>query len=154
PNARRDGFEETQEWLDIKIHLIESICEPLASDAYEASRQPCRARRRACGTPWLWRSRRVPEVTTGSSAGLAPIRCAGEHGPGPGREASERERGAGHRRRPRGRDRTRRCDVNLLDDLRNIDLPRGGRCDPHHPPDGAREAYRGLVLANLTRDYA
>ena len=39
PNARRDGFEETQEWIDIKASLMANICQPLASDAYEASQQ-------------------------------------------------------------------------------------------------------------------
>lgn len=39
PNARRDGFEETLEWADIKSDLIENICQPLALDAYEASKQ-------------------------------------------------------------------------------------------------------------------
>lgn len=37
PNARRDGFEETQEWINIKASLMDNICQPLASDAYEAS---------------------------------------------------------------------------------------------------------------------
>jgi len=39
PNARRDGFEETQHWLDIKSSLMANICQPLASDAYEASQK-------------------------------------------------------------------------------------------------------------------
>ena len=39
PNARRDGFEETLEWADIKSNLIENFCQPLALDAYEASKQ-------------------------------------------------------------------------------------------------------------------
>ena len=39
PNARRDGFEETREWFDIKSSLMVNICQPLASDAYEASKQ-------------------------------------------------------------------------------------------------------------------
>jgi len=39
PNARRDGFEETDEWISIKSSLMASICQPLASDAYEASQQ-------------------------------------------------------------------------------------------------------------------
>jgi len=39
PNARRDGFEETKVWIDIKSSLISRICRPLASDAYEASQQ-------------------------------------------------------------------------------------------------------------------
>ena len=38
PNARRDGFEETPEWFDIKSSLRATICQPLASDAYEASK--------------------------------------------------------------------------------------------------------------------
>ena len=38
PNARRDGFEETPEWLNIKSSLRATICQPLASDAYEASK--------------------------------------------------------------------------------------------------------------------
>lgn len=39
PNARRDGFEETPEWIEIKSNLRETVCRPLATDAYEASRQ-------------------------------------------------------------------------------------------------------------------
>ncbi|MDE0522227.1 MAG: ATP-binding protein [Boseongicola sp.] len=39
PNARRDGFEEKPEWLEIKSSLRETVCQPLAHDAYEASRQ-------------------------------------------------------------------------------------------------------------------
>lgn len=39
PNARRDGFEETDEWINIKTSLMANICQPLASDAYEASQQ-------------------------------------------------------------------------------------------------------------------
>jgi len=39
PNARRDGFEETPRWMDIKSSLMANICEPLASDAYDASQQ-------------------------------------------------------------------------------------------------------------------
>ena len=39
PNARRDGFEELQEWIDIKRSLITNICQPLSSDAYEASKR-------------------------------------------------------------------------------------------------------------------
>ncbi len=38
PNARRDGFEETTEWSAIRSDLTNQLCEPLASDAYEASR--------------------------------------------------------------------------------------------------------------------
>lgn len=37
PNARRDGFEETGDWIDIRANLIDAICQPLASDAYQAS---------------------------------------------------------------------------------------------------------------------
>ena len=39
PNARRDGFEETQDWISIKTGLKENICQPLASDAYQASKK-------------------------------------------------------------------------------------------------------------------
>ncbi|WP_316197814.1 ATP-binding protein [Bradyrhizobium sp. SZCCHNS2002] len=39
PNARRDGFEENQDWLDIRSELITSVCKPLASRAYSASQQ-------------------------------------------------------------------------------------------------------------------
>lgn len=39
PNARRDGFEETSEWFDIKSSLRETVCQRLASDAYDASKQ-------------------------------------------------------------------------------------------------------------------
>ena len=39
PNARRDGFEELQDWVDIKKSLKVNICQPLSSDAYEASRR-------------------------------------------------------------------------------------------------------------------
>ena len=39
PNARRDGFEETQDWIDIKSSLMANICQPLASDAYDASQK-------------------------------------------------------------------------------------------------------------------
>ncbi|MER8671172.1 hypothetical protein NKH45_29055, partial [Mesorhizobium sp. M1156] len=39
PNARRDGFEETKSWIDIKSSLMAAICQPLASDAYDASQK-------------------------------------------------------------------------------------------------------------------
>ena len=39
PNARRDGFEETPSWVEIKSSLVEVICRPLASEAYDASQQ-------------------------------------------------------------------------------------------------------------------
>lgn len=39
PNARRDGFEETDEWINIKINLMHNICQPLALQAYRASQQ-------------------------------------------------------------------------------------------------------------------
>jgi len=39
PNARRDDFEETPLWLDIKSSLMANICQPLASDAYEVSQK-------------------------------------------------------------------------------------------------------------------
>lgn len=39
PNARRDGFEETAEWIDIKSSLVATICRPLALEAYRASQQ-------------------------------------------------------------------------------------------------------------------
>jgi hypothetical protein len=39
PNARRDGFEETPTWIDIKNSMMLNICQPLAADAYEASQQ-------------------------------------------------------------------------------------------------------------------
>jgi molecular chaperone HtpG len=39
PNARRDGFEETKSWIDIKSNLITTVCQPLASDAYDASQK-------------------------------------------------------------------------------------------------------------------
>ena len=39
PNARRDGFEETQNWIDIKSSLMANICQSLASDAYDASQK-------------------------------------------------------------------------------------------------------------------
>ena len=40
PNARRDGFEETLEWADIKSNLRARIyANPSPSDAYEASKQ-------------------------------------------------------------------------------------------------------------------
>lgn len=37
PNARRDGFEETAQWLAIKKDLMKAICEPLAQEAYKQS---------------------------------------------------------------------------------------------------------------------
>lgn len=37
PNARRDGFEETLTWLQIKKDLSKNICEPLAKEAYATS---------------------------------------------------------------------------------------------------------------------
>jgi len=39
PNARRDGFEETEEWGAIKSNISLTICKPLADDAYDASQQ-------------------------------------------------------------------------------------------------------------------
>ena len=39
PNARRDGFEELDEWLAIQASLSAGLCRTLASDAYEASRR-------------------------------------------------------------------------------------------------------------------
>ena len=39
PNARRDGFEETEDWIRIQDSLRESICAPLARDGYQASRE-------------------------------------------------------------------------------------------------------------------
>jgi hypothetical protein len=39
PNARRDGFEETEQWLSIKSALSTEICEPLAQQAYKTSRE-------------------------------------------------------------------------------------------------------------------
>lgn len=39
PNARRDGFDETKGWIDIKSSLMTDICGPLASDAYDASQK-------------------------------------------------------------------------------------------------------------------
>jgi hypothetical protein len=39
PNARRDGFEETNEWIEIKSSLMVDVCQPLASDAYDASQK-------------------------------------------------------------------------------------------------------------------
>lgn len=38
PNARRDGFEETKEWVKIKTNFVNHVCEPLAKDAYRKSR--------------------------------------------------------------------------------------------------------------------
>jgi Histidine kinase-, DNA gyrase B-, and HSP90-like ATPase len=37
PNARRDGFEETLEWIGIKDRLVRELCGPLAKGAYQAS---------------------------------------------------------------------------------------------------------------------
>ena len=37
PNARRDGFEETPDWLGIKKDLVENVCDDLATEAYKAS---------------------------------------------------------------------------------------------------------------------
>ncbi|MBY2941831.1 hypothetical protein HFN97_20540 [Rhizobium laguerreae] len=39
PNARRDGFEETREWIQIKADISLSVCKVLAENAYEASQQ-------------------------------------------------------------------------------------------------------------------
>jgi hypothetical protein len=39
PNARRDGFEETDEWITIKTSLMNTICQPLATEAYQASKE-------------------------------------------------------------------------------------------------------------------
>jgi hypothetical protein len=39
PNARRDGFEETDEWIEIKETLVATLCTPLAKEAYDASRK-------------------------------------------------------------------------------------------------------------------
>jgi Histidine kinase-, DNA gyrase B-, and HSP90-like ATPase len=38
PNARRDGFEENDPWKRIKRSLSDSICSPLAHEAYQSSR--------------------------------------------------------------------------------------------------------------------
>jgi molecular chaperone HtpG len=38
PNARRDGFEDSSEWTDLKVTLADEICSPLAKRAYAASR--------------------------------------------------------------------------------------------------------------------
>ena len=38
PNARRDGFEETKEWVSIKSDFVAHVCEPLAKEAYQKSR--------------------------------------------------------------------------------------------------------------------
>ena len=38
PNARRDGFEETRAWDSIENEFVESVCGPLATDAYKKSR--------------------------------------------------------------------------------------------------------------------
>ena len=39
PNARRDDFEETKIWINIKSSLITNICDPLAREAYAASQR-------------------------------------------------------------------------------------------------------------------
>ena len=39
PNARRDGFEETEEWASIKSDFVTHVCKPLAKRAYERSRE-------------------------------------------------------------------------------------------------------------------
>lgn len=39
PNARRDGFEETTDWVRIQASLRENVCGPLARKQYEASRE-------------------------------------------------------------------------------------------------------------------
>jgi Histidine kinase-, DNA gyrase B-, and HSP90-like ATPase len=39
PNARRDGFEETTDWLRIQKSLRAVVCAPLATEAYRASRE-------------------------------------------------------------------------------------------------------------------
>ena len=39
PNARRDDFEETNEWIEIKGTLVANLCAPLAKEAYEGSRR-------------------------------------------------------------------------------------------------------------------
>jgi molecular chaperone HtpG len=38
PNARRDGFEENPEWIEIQEKLRKAVCSPLAKEAYAASR--------------------------------------------------------------------------------------------------------------------
>ncbi len=38
PNARRDGFEETADWIGIKSSLRESVCGPLAREQYQTSK--------------------------------------------------------------------------------------------------------------------
>jgi hypothetical protein len=38
PNARRDGFEETPEWIGIQEELTNTVCKDLAKAAYDASR--------------------------------------------------------------------------------------------------------------------
>ncbi len=37
PNARRDGFEENEAWLEIRKSLVKDVCAPLALQAYKAS---------------------------------------------------------------------------------------------------------------------
>ncbi len=39
PNARRDGFEELEDWVGIQESLCVNVCKPLSADAYEASKQ-------------------------------------------------------------------------------------------------------------------
>ena len=39
PNARRDGFEELEDWENIRESLSVNVCKVLASDAYEASKR-------------------------------------------------------------------------------------------------------------------
>ncbi|WP_168325577.1 ATP-binding protein [Rhizobium leguminosarum] len=39
PNARRDGFEETTQWIDIKNRISLFLCKPLADASYDASQQ-------------------------------------------------------------------------------------------------------------------
>lgn len=39
PNARRDGFEETDTWLVIQASLKETVCQPLSAEAYQESQK-------------------------------------------------------------------------------------------------------------------
>jgi Histidine kinase-, DNA gyrase B-, and HSP90-like ATPase len=39
PNARRDGFEETTDWVKIQTSLRENVCGPLARDQYSLSKE-------------------------------------------------------------------------------------------------------------------
>ena len=39
PNARRDGFEELEDWASIQESLSVNVCKVLASDAYDASKR-------------------------------------------------------------------------------------------------------------------